>query len=73
VELYLHTQYVFMSWSLVKHKDNFIPIQWVTGALSPWGWVKRQGSKVDHSHPSIAEVKNALTYTSTPQYALMAW
>jgi hypothetical protein len=23
VELYLHSQYAFMAWSLVKHRDNF--------------------------------------------------
>jgi hypothetical protein len=35
--------------------------------------VKRQGREADHSSPSSAEVKNAWGYTSTPQYALMAW
>jgi hypothetical protein len=34
------------------------PIQWVPGALSL---------------SSSAEVKNAWSYTSTPQYILMAW
>jgi hypothetical protein len=23
VELYLHSQYTFMAWCLVKHRDNF--------------------------------------------------
>jgi len=27
----------------------------------------------DHSPPSSAEVKNAWSYTYTPQYAFMAW
>jgi hypothetical protein len=31
------------------------------------------GREADHSPPSSAEVKNAWSYTSTPQYALMAW
>jgi hypothetical protein len=46
-------------------------IQWVTGTLSLG--VKRLGSEADHSPPSNTEVKNAWIYTSTPQYALMAW
>jgi hypothetical protein len=29
--------------------------------------------KADHSPPSSADVKNAWSYTSTPQYAFMAW
>jgi hypothetical protein len=46
------------------------PTQRVPGALSPW--VKRPGRDADHSPPSSAEV-NAWSYTSTPQYAFMAW
>jgi hypothetical protein len=42
--------------------------QWVF----PWG-VKRRKHEADHSPPSSAEVKNAWKYTSTPQYAFMAW
>jgi hypothetical protein len=42
------------------------PIQWVPR-------VKRPGREVDHSSPSIAEVKNAWNYASTPQYVFMAW
>jgi hypothetical protein len=34
--------------------------------------VKRPGREADHSHSSSAEVKNAWSYTSTPQYAFMA-
>jgi hypothetical protein len=44
------------------------PIQWVPGALSLG--VKRPGLEAVHSLPSSAEVKNAWSYTSTPQ---MAW
>jgi hypothetical protein len=47
------------------------PIQWVPGALSLG--VKQPGREVDHSSPSSAEVKNAWSYTSTPQYDLIAW
>jgi hypothetical protein len=45
-------------------------IQRVTGALSLG--VKRWGHETDHSPLSCAEVKNASSYTSTPQYAFMA-
>jgi hypothetical protein len=47
------------------------PIQWVTGVLSLG--VKRPGREGDHSPPSSAEVKNAWSYTPTPQYTFMAW
>jgi hypothetical protein len=45
------------------------PIEWVPGALSLG--VKWLGHEADHSPPSRA--KNAWSYTSTPQYAFMAW
>jgi hypothetical protein len=44
------------------------PIQWVPAALSLG--VKRLGREVDHSPPPSAEVKNAWSYTSTPQLRL---
>jgi hypothetical protein len=47
------------------------PIQWVPGTLSLGA--KRPGREADHSPPSSAEVKNASSYTSTPQYIFMAW
>jgi hypothetical protein len=47
------------------------PLQWVPGALSVG--VKRPGREADHSPPSSAEVKNAWSYTSAPQYVFMAW
>jgi hypothetical protein len=47
------------------------PIQWVPGAFSLG--VKRPGREIDHLPPSNDEVKNAWIYTSTPQYAFMAW
>jgi hypothetical protein len=47
------------------------PIQWVPEAL--FVGVKRLERETDHSPPSSAEVKNALSYTSTPQHVFMAW
>jgi hypothetical protein len=47
------------------------PIQWVPEALSLG--VKRPGREADHSPPYSAEVKNAWSYTSTPQYVFIAW
>jgi hypothetical protein len=47
------------------------PIQRVPGA--PSLGVKRPGREADHSPPSSAEVKNAWSYTCTPQYVFMAW
>jgi hypothetical protein len=43
------------------------PIQWVKGTLSLW--IKQPRRQADHSPASSAEVKNAWSYTSTPQYA----
>jgi hypothetical protein len=48
-----------------------LPIQRVSGTLSLG--VKRPRRVADHSPLSSAEVKNAWIYTSTPQYAFMAW
>jgi len=47
------------------------PIQWVPGAASLG--LERPGREADHSPPSRAEIKNACSYTSTPQYVFMAW
>jgi hypothetical protein len=47
------------------------PIQRVPGFLSLR--VKRPGCEADHSPPSSAEIKNAWSYTSIPQYTFMAW
>jgi hypothetical protein len=47
-----------------------LPIQWISGALSMG--VKRSGREADHSPPSGAEVNNAWSYSSTPQYSFMA-
>jgi len=34
--------------------------------------VKQPGREADHSSPSSVEVKNAWSYTTTPQYAFIA-
>jgi hypothetical protein len=47
------------------------PIQRVPGALSLG--VKPLDLEADHSSPSSAELKNAWSYISTPQYAFMTW
>jgi hypothetical protein len=48
------------------------PIQWIQGALSLQQ--SSRGMKLT-DHPSLCsvEVKNSWRYTSTPQYAFMAW
>jgi hypothetical protein len=47
------------------------PIQCVPGTLSLR--VKWPGREADRSPPSCAKIKNEWSYTSTLQYALMAW
>jgi hypothetical protein len=47
------------------------PIKWVLESLSLG--VKRSGREADHSPPSSADVKNAWSYTSVPQYIFMVW
>jgi hypothetical protein len=58
----LHHRVQNGSWSTQR------PIQCVPGALSMG--VKRLGREADHSPPRS---KNDWSYTSTPQYAFMAW
>jgi hypothetical protein len=60
--------FLFSSASRPALESTQPPIQWVPGALSPR--VKRAGRESDHSPPSIAEVKNAWSYTSTPRIPL---
>jgi len=43
------------------------------GTRGSFPGVKRQGCEADHSLTSRAEIKNAWSYTSTPEYAFMAW
>jgi hypothetical protein len=43
------------------------------GTMGLFTGVERPGRRPDHSFPSSAEVKNAWSYTSTPQYVFMYW
>jgi hypothetical protein len=43
------------------------------GYWGPFPRLKRPGREADHSLPSSVEVKNAWSYTSTPQYVFMEW
>jgi hypothetical protein len=63
--------YLFTTASRTALGPTQPPIQWVPGALSLR--VKWPGCEANHSPPSSAEVKNAWSYTSTPQYVFMAW
>jgi hypothetical protein len=47
------------------------PIQWIAEALSLG--INFPGRETDHSPTSSAEVKNAWSFTSNPQYVFMAW
>jgi hypothetical protein len=47
------------------------PIEWVPRVL-PLG-VKRPGREADHPPHLVPRSKNAWSYTSTPQYAFVAW
>jgi hypothetical protein len=49
------------------------PIQWVPGALSLALGVWRPGVKLTTHLPLVPTSENAWSYTSTPQYAFMAW
>jgi hypothetical protein len=53
---------------------------WGSPSLLPNGYqglfhcgIKRRVCEADHPLPSSAEVQNAWSFTSTPQYAFMAW
>jgi hypothetical protein len=63
--------YLFTAASRTALRPTQPPIQRIPGGLSLE--VKRLGREADHSPPSNAEVNNAWSYTSTPQYAFMAW
>jgi hypothetical protein len=70
MELYLLPLRAFMSW----YRDNFchLLLNWFWTKKMHWAlslWVKRPEREADHSSPSSIEVKNAWSYTSTPQYA----
>jgi hypothetical protein len=59
---------IWISMRIVRHPASY-PMG--TRALSLG--VKRPWREDDHSPPSSAAVKNAWSYTSTPQYVFLAW
>jgi hypothetical protein len=63
--------FLFTTMFTLALRPTQTPTQWVQGALTLEE--KRPVSEADHSPPSISKVKNAWRYTSTPQYAFMAW
>jgi hypothetical protein len=80
-----NTSIKFLLVSEVKHVLFTHLVQWwvfslrhrfQTGFGPPMKWVpgvKRPGHETDHSPPSNAEVKNAWSCDSIPQYVFMAW
>jgi hypothetical protein len=62
--------FLFTTMSRMALRPTKPPIQWV---MSSFPVVKQPGHEADHSPPSSAEVKNAWSYTSNPQYVSMAW
>jgi hypothetical protein len=59
---------IWVSMGVVRH-----PVSYPTGTRYPFPGVKRPAREADHSPPSSAEVKNAWSYNSTPQYVFIAW
>jgi hypothetical protein len=68
---YFILPYVFVTSPRTALGPTQPPIQCLPGALSLC--VKRPEREADYSPPSSAEVENAWSYTSTPQYVFMAW
>jgi hypothetical protein len=62
--------FLFTTVSRMALRPTQPPVQWVPGALSLG--VKQLRREGDHSPLSSAEVKNAWSYTSAPQYVFMA-
>jgi hypothetical protein len=60
--------FLFATTSRLALRSTQPPIQWVTGAVALV--VKWPGCEADYSPPSSAEVKNAWSYTATPQICL---
>jgi len=55
---------LFATTSILALRPTQPPIQWVTGAISPW--VKRPGREADHSSPSTVEIKMSGAILSVP-------
>jgi hypothetical protein len=64
--------FLFTTASIPALEPTEPPVKKVAGTISVG--VRRPGHEADRSPPpSSAEVKNAWSYTSTPQYTFMAW
>jgi hypothetical protein len=63
--------FLFIAASRTALESTQPPIQFVPWAASLG--LKRPGREANHSLLFNAEVKNAWSYTSTPQYVFMVW
>jgi hypothetical protein len=52
----------------VTHNTSYPVDNWVPSSVE-----KRPGSQANHSSPFCAEIKNAWSYASTPQYVCIPW
>jgi hypothetical protein len=57
----------------VQNGSGAHPAFYPMGTRGSFPGGKRPWREADYSPPSSAEVKNAWSYTSTPQYVFMAW
>jgi hypothetical protein len=73
-EFNVHLNFVTFT-TVIRLKNGFVPtqppIQWVPGGSFPGG--KRPEREAEHSPHLVPRSKNEWIYTSTPQYAFMAW
>jgi hypothetical protein len=63
----------YTSHHCVQTSSGAHPASYPTGTRGSFPGGKAVGREADHSPPSSAEVKNAWTYSCTPQYAFMVW
>jgi hypothetical protein len=57
----------------VQNGSGAHPASYPMGTRGSFPGVKLPGREADHSPPSSAEIKNARSYASTPQYFFTAW
>jgi hypothetical protein len=57
----------------VRNGSGAHPASYPIGTRGVFPRDKAAGREADHSPPSSAEVKNAWSYPSTPQYVFTAW
>jgi hypothetical protein len=57
----------------VQNGSGAHPASYLMSTRGSFPGSKVAGREVDYSPPSSAEVENAWSYTSTPQYVFMAW